>query len=61
MLEFLDSILRPFGQCLDTAIVEISYVTAHLMPRGGALSEIAKSDALHLAADQEFSGDDHPN
>src|SRR4051812_23040831 len=53
VLEFFHRLLRAFGKCLDTAVLEIADVAADLMTSGRTLSEIAKSDALDLTADDK--------
>jgi hypothetical protein len=46
---------RSFGQGFDATIVKISDEPDDLMTRGRALRKETKSDALHLAADEESS------
>ncbi len=42
----------PFGVDFDAAVGEVADVADDLMARGDALREEAKTDALHLPADQ---------
>jgi len=44
-----------FGQYLDTAVIQILYITRDLVPRGGALRKETITNALHLATDEKLT------
>jgi hypothetical protein len=59
MLERFNIMRWAFGQRLDTAVIEILHIAVHLMPRRGALREVAIAHPLHIAADEKSSRDSH--
>src|SRR6185436_13710533 len=51
----LDTTRRPFGQCLDAAVLTVAHVTDNLMPRRRALRKEPIPDSLYFTADQKLS------
>jgi hypothetical protein len=57
MLERFNTAGRSFGQCLNTPISAVAYITNHLMPRRCSLREESIPDALHLTSNKKLSRD----
>ncbi|HMJ24264.1 MAG TPA: hypothetical protein VK475_00465, partial [Pyrinomonadaceae bacterium] len=51
--ECFDELRRPFGQHLDTAVIQVFYVTDNLMARGRPLGKETITNALHLPDDKK--------
>lgn len=58
-LDTVDCRLISFDQRFHPPIGQISHVAVHAFARGGGLREHSEANALHTAADQESSRDDH--
>ena len=44
-----------FGQHLDSAVIQVLYITRDLVPRGGALRKETITHALHLSAEEKLA------
>ena len=55
VLERFDVWRRTFGQHLDSAVIQVPYITRDLVSRGGALRKETITHALHLATDEKLT------
>jgi hypothetical protein len=55
VFERFDMGRRTFGQHLDSAVVQVLYITNDPVARGGALRKETITHALHLATDEKLT------